>query len=311
MKVMKATPTALACYLALLVASASLSFGQEVTWIGGGTTNAYNNNGNWDTGLTPTTGDTAVIGATGDTVGPFTVSLTFGSIMQNADAHNIFGSTVMQRNSNAQINMGGTVSFSDNSSLIASYIVPDADLVMNWDSEGTWSNAGSTTVPFITLGAANVLNMSSGRWELFGNSHPNSLDVNTGTINMNGGRILMDDGMRINGGNFNLGGSGEVFFTSSVTLNFFGGAFNFQGINSALYLVGTDNTTAFDTRLGFGRISIDGTTATSLTEFNITNVNIEGDDFTRISVVPEPATYAAILGLAGLACCILRRRKGR
>lgn len=299
--------------IAALFVTAPFISGQIVyVWTGDATADNYNFADNWSpAGGPPAAGDTGNIGATGDTVGPFRALLTFQGILGANATVNVYGSSYLESNDAANRNVGGTLNFFDESRLISSNLLPQSGAVINWDSSDTWTTAGMHSAPFLTLGNANnVVNMSAGRWDFLGNTHPNSLDVDVGTFNMTGGTIVMDRALRIVGGTFNLGGTGAVRMTAdTITLNFFtAGGLNFEGTNSALFLKGADNTDAFNTRIGAGRILIDSVVASSLSEFVVTNVSLDGDDYTRISVIPEPRAYAFLAGIIGLAFFLLRRQ---
>jgi len=253
----------------------------------------------------PQLGDTATVDGTK------VVQVGAATDLTNGAAIILKDSCVLQRNSNAQADMSGTITFTNSSGAEFSRFTVKTNGVLNWHSTGTFSrgtNDLGTQAAFTmeqTTGVTNLLvggtvNMSAGFWNL-DSSVANAMELNSGTFNMTGGTIsnAPGKGFRMGTGSsvatFNLGGTGALYCTNFSVFAPTGtnSVFNFQGTNSALYCEGTDS--AFITRLGLGHIHINGVKTTNLTDFTTTVIG----SYTQIKAIPRGPTAYTFKALVG------------
>jgi hypothetical protein len=282
--------------VALLTLSSSAAL---YTWDGGGANNRYSTTANWDPTAPsggPQSGDTGTVGGT------YRVEIGGLNELTTGAAITFSASSYLERNSTSAANMSGTYTFNDTTRMNISALLLQSGSTLNWNSSGTFSNApsGLTAAAAMFSDAANsVVNMSSGLW-LLDVTGTDAMDVN-GTFNMIGGQIKVVDRFNVDG-TFNLGGTGELYVADELI----GGILNFQGTAAAFYHAGHDYD--FAARLD-GNVKINGVAQTDLTGFNVENVNISGTDYTKFTVIPEPATIGIYL-LGSAATLIVRKVRG-
>jgi autotransporter-associated beta strand protein len=170
-------------------------------------------------------------------------------------------------------------------------------------------------------GTLALTKIGSGTMTLSGaNTYTGATTVNAGTLALGAAnRLSSSSAMTLNGGTFATGGFNQTLNTltlsSASTLDFGSGtsALVFAD-SSAITWSGTLTLTNFDVgtdSLKFGTSSI-GLTATQLSDIAISGYTVTGLDssgFLQVSAIPEPATYAAILGGLVLVGAVISRRR--
>lgn len=295
------------------IGAASLSAQTTYNWDGGGTNDRFGNAGNW----TPTGGPPGSVD-TGNVGGTFRVEVGTLSEMDVGATINMNNSSFLERSTTSSMQVSGELNFNDSSDLRASIFELQPNAVLNWNSTGSFVDVGSTTQSQYQTKAGSVTNLSSGEWILAGGTTAQvSLLMFEGTFNADGGRLTMGDRLRVGQGGvatFNIGTGAEIY-ADGVFMNATGSLLNFDS-GASIAFVGTNgiSTGGFSVRLADGFVGIDGTVTTSASDF--TTEEITGDfgvgtlTYTRITAIPEPSSYALILGvvaLGGLAGRGIRR----
>ena len=264
------------------------------TWDNGGSTDRFSNIGNWDPTAPiggPQSGDTGTVGGSYRVEVGTSTELTTGAAITFSD------SSTLERNNTSLANMSGTFIFQNISSMYFSDLRLLSGGTLNWNSTGTFSNApGLSPGEMFDNEAGSTVNMSAGLWTLDGGT-TDAIDIN-GTFNMSGGKMEIADRMRIDG-TFNLSG-GELF----VADEYITGTLDFLGTDGTFYHAGHDFS--FGGRTD-GNLKIDGIAQSNLTGFNVENVNVGGIDYTKFTVVPEPATIG-MLALGAVISFLIRKR---
>ena len=278
--------------------------GQILTtnWTGEHSGDRFNQAANWDEGV-PSAGDTGNITDS-------RVELGMQAEMVVGATINFFGSSTLEANSNGRYDFNGVLNIADSTSVNISRWQVNEDATLNWTSTSNFSLApdGTVTQPRFEMLTGSTVNMSAGTWDLTGTDNTDAMRVTDGTFNMTGGTINMTQRLRLDSV-FNLGGTGAVYAGSQFINE--GAVLNFEGTQSAFYLLGTDGESQINTRIGQSRIALDGVTQTDKSNFVFSIVDIDGVDYTQITAIPEPRAYAAWAGLAALALLWWRTRRVR
>lgn len=276
-----------------------IGFSAIYTWDGGATNDRFSSVGNWDP-TAPTGGPQS--GDTGTVSGTYRVEVgTAGELTTGAEI-TFNDSSYLERNSVSYASMGGIFTFNDSTAMNVSDLRLTAGAVLNWDSAGTFTIApsGAGAITMFTDVSTSSAYMSDGLWAVTSNG-TDGIDVN-GTFTMTGGKMEVANRLRVDG-TFNLGGTAELY----VADEFIDGVLNFVGTSPVFYHAGSDYN--FAGRLD-GNVQINGIAQNDLASFNLENVLVGGDPFTRISVVPEPSTFVLTAGLLALGLTVVRRRLG-
>lgn len=164
------------------------------------------------------------------------------------------------------------------------------------------SKSGAGT---LTLSGANTFNggttVTAGSLKL---GAVNTLPT-AGALTLSGGTLEVNGFSQAGLGTLTLGASSFIDFNNlGATINF--------GNSSAATWLGTltiNNYVAGSTNLHFGSDAT-GLTAGQLAQISITGYGAAGlDSSGLLTAVPEPATYAAILGSVGLVGAVIRRKR--
>lgn len=289
------------------------------TWVGTGTADdpdgindRFNRAANWSpSGGPPGEGDIGNIGGQARVEIPAAGEMRVGATITLSD------SAFIERNSNARAEFDGTLTFNDDSYLRLSTMQLHGNVALNWDSTGSWTTApaGASSVPMFEFlsdhaTSAATVNMSNGSWSLTSGG-ATAFRQDVGTFNMTGGTIDMDKAFVLGSGNsagtFNLGGTGVIYTTAFDVFNN-DSIFNFQGSDSALSIIGVGSESQLETRVSNGRVYIDGEQQSNMDNFTWSVINYNDEDYTRISVIPEPTVGALLLGLVVGAMVLGRRR---
>lgn len=276
------------------------------TWTGDGTNDNFSNSDNWDEGV-PGNGDTGIVGGT------FRVEIPSGGLNNlNAGANIIMNDSSFIDNTNLAMNVTGTLTFNDDAELFSSDFRLNEDSTLTWDSNGTFAPAGplSDRSNFYSS-SGTTTNMTAGTWELTGNGATDSLLLRGGVFNMTGGTMILDNRMRVGqdeATTFNLGADASLY-SNGLFMNTAGSLFDFE--IGASFHIALDGE--FTTRLGEGFIAIEGIVQSDMENFTTESVTEDFGfgpvDYTRITAIPEPRTYAAWAGLAALALLWWRTRR--
>ena len=307
-----------------LIASAALA--QTTVWTGGHDGDRFNQGANWSNGV-PEAGWTA-------TVTDARVEIGTAGEMNTGATVNFNGTALLERNSIAQSQFSGTLNINDQSNVNISYWIVGEGATLNWNSSGTFgrSPAGPSgqTRLLIDRDAPNaVVNVYSGFWNLTGNTHMDSIQIDNGIFNMYGGLLIADNRFKVGRGDrvgiVNYYADAEIRAAGMGT--FFDSQFRFQP-NATLYLetgllgsFGTEGFEWFRDEMRKGAdsaIYIMGVGQQSLTEtqswtdnpfFVYDTVELDGIWYNSMTAIPEPRVYAAFFGLLALAFAAYARRR--
>lgn len=297
---------ALSSFLAASFLTAQTTF----NWTGDGSNDRFNVATNWNPSGPPASGDTGNVGSN------FRVEVGTLDEMNVQAIINMNDNSLLERSSTSQMNVSGTLTFNDSAALVSSNFNLIANSSLVWNSDSTFTSAGSVATANLTTLSGSTTTINNGNWQLIGNTATDSLLLRGGTFNANGGTLVLDNRLRVGqdeATTFNLGTDAEVY-ADGIFMNVSGSVFNFS-IGSTLSLVGNNgiNTGGFGTRLSDGFIAIDGVITTDASNF--TTQTITGDfgagelTYTQITAIPEPATSAIIAALGILALSIVLRRR--
>lgn len=276
-------------------------------WTGSGSNDRFQSSANWDNGV-PTSGGTGNVG------GSSRVEIGSAGELSVGATINMNDNSFIERNSTSNTQFSGTLNFNDNSALITSELRMSSGHTLNWNSTGSWTSAGSiASANFTPTGG--VTNMSNGSWFLTGNTNQDSYNARGDHVfNLTGGMVVMEYRMRIGQdtpATFNLGANGDLYM-DSLFMNIENSVLNFDP-GATLHIV---SVASFDARLGAGFLAIDGTVTTSAADF-IYGSPVTQDfgfgeiEYTPISAIPEPKTYAIWVGVFALGLCIYRSRRNK
>lgn len=310
--------------VALILPSAALA--QTTTWTGAHDTDRFGFPGNWSNGV-PEEGWTA-------TVSDARVEVATAVEMNTGATVNFNGSSLLERNSFAQAQFTGTVNINDQSNVNISYWIVPEGATLNWNSSGTFGPApagpSSQTRFLIDRDAPNaVVNIYDGFWDLTGNPHMDSIQVDNGTFNMFGGLLIADNRFKVGRGDragiVNYYADAEIRAAGMGT--FFDSQFRFQP-NATLYLetglLGSFGTEGFEWFrdemrkgsdsaihiMGLGQQSLSVTQSwTDNPNFIYDTVELDGIWYNSMTAIPEPRVYAALFGLLALAFATYARRR--
>lgn len=276
-------------------------------WTGNHSGDRFSQVLNWDNGV-PEAAWTANVGGTSrveiGTAGELAVGATI----------NMNDNSFIERNAISNTLFSNTLNFNDNSGLITSELRVAPGNTLNWNSTGTWTTAGeSVSANFTSTGGE--ANMSAGSWILAGNTNADSFNTRGSNVfNMTGGTMVLEHRMRIGQttpATFNLG-SGASLYMDSIYMNTENSTFNFAP-GATLFIT---SFASFNARLGDGFLSIAGTVTTDPDDFIMGSTVTQnfgfGDvEYTPISAIPEPQTYAIWAGIFPLGLCIYRSRRNK
>ncbi|MDF3056303.1 MAG: hypothetical protein K0R17_518 [Rariglobus sp.] len=176
------------------------------------------------------------------------------------------------------------------------------------------NGAGAGKVALIKAGA--------GTWTLSGNNtYTGTTTVSEGTLALGAANRIADaSNLVLSGGTFATGGFGETLGTLSLTANSTidlgsgASALVFSASNGIAWTsLTTLNIVNFNTGTDSVRI---GTSAAGLTETQLSQITINGFEalidsqgYLSFAAIPEPSTYAVMLGGLALAGVMIRRRR--
>lgn len=187
------------------------------------------------------------------------------------------------------------------------------------------SGAGAITLGSgITSGAGGITMSGSYTLNVTGNnSYTGDTTVSAGTLALgNNNRIADTSSLVMSGGTFATGGFNETLGTLTVTANSVIDLGN-AAISAALIFADSRDE-AWGESVGLSFINFTegvdtiriGTTSGGLTSTQLALITIngsaaaiDGDGFLTVSSVPEPTTYALILGVLAMACVVSQRRR--
>ena len=214
-------------------------------------------------------------------------------------------------------------------------------LTLNAIDYGAFIGQGSTATDTISGGSQTWNASTPDDPSIYvGHAAAGTLNVNGGTVTLNSTNLYIGSGggtglLNINGGTLisnattltliHIGGQGHIVFgagagvldmTSLSTLTFYDGGPGGDGSDNCYinFLTGSQGQlqingwtqTQFDTLVGLKDIRIDGVLATA-TDFNYSNVGGTGV-YELATAVPEPTTWAMLLGGLGMLTMFRRRR---
>ncbi len=317
------TPTA--ALAATLILSAG-AWAQTTTWTGAHDGDRFNSTANWSNGV-PEAGWTA-------NINDARVEIGIAGEMAVGATLNFNGSSLLERNSTAQAHFSNVLNINDSTNVNITRLIVNEGTTLNWNSSGTFdiAPAGNATQPRFIMDrdAPNALvNIYNGFWDLTGNTHEDSIQVDQGTFNMYGGLLIANNRFKVGRGDtsgfVNYYADAEIRAASMGT--FFNSEFNFE-LGATLYLesgllgsFGTDGLEWFrdEMRKGSGSaIHIMGIGQQSLTAeqtwtdnpfFTYDTVELDGIWYNSMTAIPEPRVYALLFGMLALAFVVYRRRK--
>jgi hypothetical protein len=283
----------IAATCALVAVWATTAGAAAYTWTAGaGTNQTLTAASNWNPGIVPGSGDTGTIGGTNVA----TVNAV-NSLIRNA-TFIVKDTASIKRVNISGAAFDGTLVVMDSASLVFSDLRMTNNATLNWSSTGTLTSAGSSAGVNFSMSLAyqnsnSVVNMSAGLWQLTGNTGANSFQMDVGTFNMTGGKIFSEDIFKLGttggGARFNLGGTGEIYCMAAITniQILTASVLNFEGADSALY-VNTNTTTdirsLLSTKMASTNVYINGVWTNDINQLNFSTVNIDGIDYTKVSL---------------------------
>jgi autotransporter-associated beta strand protein len=174
---------------------------------------------------------------------------------------------------------------------------------------GAVANGGTSTASGLTKSGAGTLTLSN-----TGNSFTGALTINGGSVKLGASGVIADTaGLVLGGGTLDLNGFNESLGSLTVS----GGGTVSIGSNSISFLDSSSNPwtglLSFGGTLSPSSVRF-GTGSASLTPAQQAAIRVNGlsgfglDSSGFLVAVPEPSSFAALAGLAGLSLAALRRR---
>ena len=176
------------------------------------------------------------------------------------------------------------------------------------------NGAGAGTVALVKAGA--------GTWTLSGdNTYTGTTTVSAGTLALGAANRIADaSNLVLSGGTFATGGFGETLGTLSLTANStidLGSGVSALVFSASNGVAWTSLTTLNIVNFSSGTDSVRiGTSETGLLGTQLAQISINGFDasidsqgFLSFAAVPEPSSYAAVIGGLALVGVIIRRRR--
>ena len=234
------------------------------------------------------------------------IDLTFENAVSAADTLNIgldagnapiaatIANTIFQEMNHVTINLTDGATLSVGSRFMK-------ELTLNI-SNGSQFFATSGNTRFGTAATINYYSAAESVSSVVGNKF--RLQSDTSVLNMYDGKMVVNEFQSTNNGELNLEGGDFSFAVKNFNVNQVGNI-NFNSIaGSVLTFTGATSIDDLNTELEDGFIQIDSATV-GLSAYKR---EFDGNEL-RISVIPEPGTYALLAGFAAFGSIMLRRRR--
>ncbi len=319
---MNTTLKNLSLCIATLLGCTALS-AQTTVWTGEHSSDRFSFN-NWSDGV-PGPGMTGIITDARVEIG------TAGEMNTEATV-NFNGDSLLERNSISHAQFNGVLNINDSTNVNITEWRAVQGATLNWNSSGTFglAPAGNSSNPrFLIDRDAHdaVVNVHSGFWDLRGNTHVDSIQVDAGTLNLYGGLLITNNRFKVGRGDqpgfVNYYANAEIRAASMGT--FHDSEFNFE-LGATLFLesglLGSFGQEGFEwlrdeMRKGEGSsIHINGihqslgpTDDLSMANFALDTLELDGIWYNSMTAIPEPRVYALIAGLFSIILVIRRRMK--